>query len=121
MTFEKLREYCLALPGVSEELPFDDVTVVFKVMGKIFALTNLHERPLSLNLKCEPARAIELRDQFEAVQPGYHMNKKHWNTVTVDETISSAKLVEWIDHSYELVAKGLKKADRDALSKLSRR
>lgn len=115
MTFESLRNYCLSKKGASEELPFDEHTLVFKVMGKLFALTNIERLPASVNLKCDPERAIELREVYEAVQPGYHMNKKHWNTITFDGTIPDNEIRTLIDHSYELVVMGLKKADREAL------
>jgi len=115
MDIEELRNYCLKRQGVTEEFPFDQVTLVFKVMGKIFALTSLDSEILSINLKCDPEKAVELREQFEGVQPGYHMNKKHWNTVIV-EGISSKKLVrEWIDDSYDLVVASLSKKLRDEL------
>ncbi len=87
-------------------------------MGKMFALTSIEARPLSINLKCDPERAIELREEYEAVQPGYHMSKKHWNTVVCDGTIPDTELREMIDHSYNLVVKGLKRADRDRLAGL---
>lgn len=102
MNIEEFREYCMLKPGVTEEFPFDDVTLVFKVMGKMFALTNL-EGDWSLALKCDPDRAIELREQFPAIQPGYHMNKIHWNTVMMDGSLSPKLILELIDHSYQLV------------------
>src|SRR5580765_6065239 len=105
MNIETLREYCLSKKGVTEEFPFGEETLVFKAGGKIFLLTGLGETPLQFNVKCDPDRAIELREQYEAVQPGYHMNKKHWNTVIVDGSVPNKKLKEWIDHSYQLVAK----------------
>jgi predicted DNA-binding protein (MmcQ/YjbR family) len=106
MDIEEIREYCLAKKGVTEEFPFDETTLVFKVMGKMFVLTTL-EANLYLNLKCEPAKAIELRESNPAVQPGYHMNKKHWNTVYIDGSMSRDLLRELIDHSYDLVVDGL--------------
>ena len=112
---ELLREYVLKKEGVTEEYPFDDVTLVFKVKGKMFVLCSLDEDPSSLNLKCEPELAVELREKYPAVQPGYHMNKKHWNTVRLDGTISQKEIFKMIDHSYEMVVKGLpkrKRADR---------
>jgi len=108
MNIEQLREYCLSLPGVSEHFPFDETTLVFKVNGKIFALTDL-EGPLAVNLKCDPETAIDLRGRYSAVKPGYHMNKKHWNTVEIDGSINDSLLIEWIDLSYRLVAGGKKK------------
>jgi predicted DNA-binding protein (MmcQ/YjbR family) len=89
---------------VTEEFPFGEDTMVFKANGKIFAITNV-ETFEGINLKCDPERAIQLREQYDAVQPGYHMNKKHWNTVVMDGSISDKLVKEWIDHSYELVNK----------------
>lgn len=103
MNIEELREYCLSLPGVSEHFPFDETTLVFKVNGKMFALTDL-EGPLSVNLKCDPELAVELRERYPSVKPGYHMNKAHWNTVEIDGTVSDKLIIEWIDHSYKLIA-----------------
>lgn len=114
MNIEELREYCLSKKGVTERFPFDDVTLVFKVADKMFALTSLN-RDLSVNLKCDPEKVIELREEFSAVLPGYHMNKKHWNTVMIDGTVSDKQICEWIDHSYELVVKSLTKAQREQL------
>lgn len=107
MDIETFREYCLAKKGVTEEFPFDEATLVFKVMGKIFALTNIEQGDFSINLKCEPEKVILLREQYEAVHPGYHMNKKHWNTVYVQRDASDKLLKEWIDESYCLVVAGL--------------
>jgi predicted DNA-binding protein (MmcQ/YjbR family) len=103
MNIETLREYCLSKPAVEETLPFGPDTLVFKVNGKIFLLTGLDEPVLSFNVKCDPELALELRASYPAVQPGYHMNKKHWNTVIVDGSIPVKLLKEWIDHSYDLV------------------
>lgn len=114
MNLETFREYCLAKKGVTEEFPFDETTLVFKVMGKIFALTNINAEDFCINLKCEPEKAILLREQYEAVKAGYHMNKKHWNTILVQKSISNNLLKEWIDDSYELVVAGLpKKIQKD--------
>lgn len=109
MDIEQLRDYCLSLQGVSEHFPFDETTLVFKVDGKIFVLTDL-EGPLSVNLKCDPALALELREHNPCVRPGYHMNKKHWNTIDIDGSVSDALILEWINHSYGLVAKTPKKS-----------
>lgn len=106
MNVEDLRNYCISKKGVSESFPFDKKTLVFKVMNKMFALTNL-EGDLTINLKCDPEKAIFLREQFPAVIPGYHMNKKHWNTVNIDGTINNSLIQEWIDHSYNLVVNSL--------------
>jgi predicted DNA-binding protein (MmcQ/YjbR family) len=114
MNIESFRQYCLAKPGVTEEFPFDEQTLVFKVSGKMFALTNIEEF-ISVNLKCEPELAVELRDRYDAVQPGWHMNKKHWNTVILDGSVSDKLLKEWIDHSYEQVVNGLPKKTRAVL------
>ena len=105
MNIESLREYCLSKPGVEETLPFGPTTLVYKVGGKVFLLTGLDDEQLSFNVKCDPELAIELREQYPCVQPGYHMNKKHWNTIVVDGSISTKQLKEWIDHSYDLVIK----------------
>jgi len=102
---ESFRDYCLKKENVTEEFPFGEDTMVFKVKGKMFALTDV-ETFASINLKCDPEKAIELREQYEAVQPGYHMNKKHWNTVTMDGRLPDKLVKEWIDHSYELVSGG---------------
>ncbi len=118
MTFNALCTYCTNKQGVKEEFPFDESTLVFKVMGKMFALTSIEDLPVSVNMKCDPERAILLREMYEAVQPGYHMNKKHWNTVTFDGTVPDAEIREMLDHSYDLVVKGLKKADREKLATL---
>lgn len=119
MNIEEIRQYCLKKKGVTEEFPFDEETLVFKVMGRIFILASLDSIPLQFNLKCDPEKAIELREEYEAVQPGYHMNKKHWNTVIIDGSISNGKIFEWIDHSYNLVAAGLKKSDKEKLRNLT--
>ncbi|NTW32150.1 MAG: MmcQ/YjbR family DNA-binding protein [Bacteroidetes bacterium] len=103
MNIETLREYCLSKPDAIECFPFDNVTLVFKVNGKMFALTNIDDEELSINLKCEPEKAIDLREHYPCVLPGYHMNKKYWNTVMVDGTAADELLKEWIDDSYNLV------------------
>lgn len=108
MDIEIVRQYCINKKGVTEGFPFNETTLVFKVMGKIFALLNL-EFPHSINLKCEPLRAIELREKFEEIAPGYHMNKKHWNTLELGGTLNNQLIRELIDHSYELVVKSLPK------------
>ncbi|MBL7743508.1 MAG: MmcQ/YjbR family DNA-binding protein [Chitinophagaceae bacterium] len=104
MNIEQLRGYCLSKSGTEETLPFGPDTLVFKVKGKMFLLVGLDENPISFNVKCDPAKAIELREEYPCVQPGYHMNKKHWNTVVADGSVPSKLLKEWIDDSYELVA-----------------
>src|SRR3954464_7752240 len=103
MDIENLQEYCLAKPDVVEELPFGPETLVFKTNGKIFLLCSLDKVPLQFNVKCDPAKALELREEFDCVRPGYHMNKKHWNTVIIDGSVPTKQLKEWIDWSYDLV------------------
>lgn len=107
MHLDSLRDYCLAKPGVTEELPFGPTALVFKVVGKMFLLADIDSRPLSFNVKCEPERAVQLRETHEVVRPGYHMNKVHWNTVVVDGSIPDAELKSWVDDSYRLVADSL--------------
>lgn len=109
MNIEAIREYCLRFSNVEEALPFGPDTLVFKVNGKIFLLVGLENDPLRFNVKCDPEKALLLRERFDAVQPGYHMNKKHWNTVVVDGSVSSKLLKEWIDDSYNLVVAKTKK------------
>lgn len=117
MNIESLQSYCLSKPGVEETLPFGPDTLVYKVMGKVFLLTSLDDPDgLRFNVKCDPTLAEELREEYACVLPGYHMNKKHWNTIVVDGSVSSKKLKEWIDHSYDLVVKSLPKKLRDELS-----
>lgn len=110
MHLDDIREYCLSKPGVEEALPFGPDTLVFKVDNKLFLLTGFDNDPVRFNVKCNPEKAIELREEFpDAVLPGFHMNKKHWNTVVVNGTISTKQLKAMIDESYELV-KGSKKS-----------
>jgi predicted DNA-binding protein (MmcQ/YjbR family) len=112
MNIQAFYDYCLAKKGVTEHFPFDEDTLVFKVGGKMFALSSLtqwEKGEASINLKCEPDKALELRAQYEAIEPGYHMSKVHWNTVTVDGDVPEKLLRELIDHSYELVFKSLTK------------
>ena len=110
MDLAEFREYCLTKARASEETPFGPDVLVFKVGGKIFALAALDELPTTVNLKCDPDLALDLRDRYEQVRPGYHMNKKHWNTVELEAGIPDVELRQMIDHSYELVIKGLPKA-----------
>ena len=117
MTLESFREYCLALKGVSEELPFDDKVLVFKVLGKVFALTDL-ELFDGVNLKCDPEKAIELREKYASVTAGYHMNKKHWNTIAMNGEMPDTELKQWIDHSYQLVVSKLPKKQQQLLTSL---
>lgn len=121
MHIEQLRDFCIAKKGVTEHFPFDDVTLVFKVMGKMFALTSLNNWEIGeekINLKCDPDRSEELRGEFEGVNPGWHMNKRLWNTVTINSSDVSDDLVrQLINHSYELVVKGLTKKLQKVLEK----
>jgi predicted DNA-binding protein (MmcQ/YjbR family) len=112
---EPLRAYLLAKPGAAEERPFGPDALVFKVMGKMFALVAWQAQPLTISLKCDPHLAEMLRTTYGAVRPGYHLNKRHWNTVTLDRSIPAEEIREMIDNSYALVVKGLKKADREKL------
>jgi len=109
MNVEELRKYCLNKKGVTESTPFDDVTLVFKVMNKMFALIPLDENQLSISLKCDPEKAIQIREHYSSVVGAWHFNKKHWNSVHVDGTIEVKKIKEWIDHSYDLIVAGLTK------------
>lgn len=116
MHIESLREYCLSKKGATEGFPFDSETLVFKVMSKMFALTSL-KNPVSINLKCEPEYAISLREEYpDDVLAGYHMNKKHWNTVMIRGRLRDDFLQFLIDHSYEEVVKKLKKTEREQLA-----
>lgn len=117
MNIEEIRDYCLAKPGVTEGLPFGVDTLVFKVGEKLFLLTSISVGTL-FNVKCDPELAIELRERYSEVQPGYHMNKKHWNTVHTDGSLSRKQLCGMIDHSYELVLKSLPKKMQDEISTL---
>lgn len=111
MNIEAFYNYCHSLPEVTEDFPFGENTLVFKVAGKIFALTDVDKFD-SVNLKCDPVRALELRASYKEVQPGYHMNKKHWNTVSMKGTLQDDLIIDLIRHSYELVISGLPKKDR---------
>jgi predicted DNA-binding protein (MmcQ/YjbR family) len=115
MQTDVFREYCLKKPGVTESTPFGPADLVFKVGGKMFALLALEEIPAKCNLKCDPDRALELRDRYEQITGGYHMNKKHWNTVELGGEIPTAEVRQMIDHSYELVMASLPKAQRAKL------
>lgn len=109
MNVEQIRDYALTLPSVEEGFPFGEETLVFKSEGKIFLLLSLDSAPVQFNVKCDPEKAIELREQYDSVQPGYHMNKKHWNTIIVDGTLTGKQLKEMIKDSYQLVQKKKKK------------
>lgn len=112
---ETFRNYCLFKKGVAESFPFDSDTLVFKVMDKMFALADV-DNFISINLKCDPEHALELREKYMDVVPGWHMNKKHWNTVSVRGSLPDQLIFEWTDHSYELVVKGLSNKQQRALS-----
>lgn len=118
MHIEAIVEYCMAKPGVQETFPFDEVTLVMKVMGKMFMALPTAEENLRINLKCDPERAVQLREENEAILPGWHMNKKHWNTVLIDGSLSNKMIQELIDHSYELVVKSLTKKLQKELKEL---
>ena len=107
MDLAQFREYCLNKPGAAEGMPFGPDVLVFKVGGKMFALAALDEMPTTVNLKCDPDWALDLRDRYEEVRPGYHMNKKHWNTVEIESSIPDSELRKMIDHSYDLVIETL--------------
>ncbi|MFB7464342.1 MmcQ/YjbR family DNA-binding protein [Streptomyces sp. NPDC056224] len=114
MTPAQLREFCLSFNAAVEEFPFTPETSVFKVLGKVFALTALDAEPLKVNLKCEPELAVRLREEHAAVVPGYHMNKRHWNTVTAGgpDALADEMVRELVEDSYDLVVAGLPKAER---------
>ncbi len=118
MNIEELREYCLSLKAVTEHFPFDEVTLVFKVMDKMFALIPLDNPQPQIALKCDPDWAIELREQYENIVPAYHFNKKHWNSVIISPELTTNILTELIVHSYDLVVSGLSKKSREELISL---
>ena len=109
MFIDELSEYCVSKKGVEECLPFGPETLVFKVMGKLFLLTSLDAQPLQFNVKCNPEKAIELRENHHCVLPGYHMNKAHWNTIICDGSVKDTMLKQWIDDSYYLITESLPK------------
>ncbi|MBT1685859.1 MmcQ/YjbR family DNA-binding protein [Dawidia soli] len=114
MDLEQFMRWCNAKKGVTEEFPFGEEILVYKVMGKMFALTNVDQFD-SINLKVEPEQGVLLQEEYAAVQPGYHMNKKHWITVTMDGSVPNRLLQQWIDNSYNLVVSGLTKKQQTAL------
>lgn len=116
MNIEELRDYCLSLKGVTEHFPFDEFSLVLKVQGKMFGLIPLDNTEPQIALKCDPERAIQLREEYEAITGAYHFNKKHWNTVRIDSSVSRSLLLELIQHSYDLVVAGLPKKLRDELA-----
>lgn len=118
MYLEELREYCLNKKGVEECLPFGNDTLVFKVMGKLFLLTGIDSQPVQFNVKCDPEKAIELREKYACVLPGYHMNKNHWNTIVCDSSVNKKLIQTWIDDSYNLVVGSLTKILKAELENL---
>ncbi len=118
MDIESLRDFCLTLPEVSECMPFDDTTLVFKVDGKMFLFADLDSQPLRVNVKCDPDLALELRDTYSEVVPGYHCNKKYWNTITLRPGLKERLVKEWIVHSYAEVIKKMSRVHREPLEKL---
>lgn len=112
LNFDLLRNYLMNKPGAIEDFPFDNTTLVVKVSAKMFALVGINDDPLRVNLKCDPVRAEFLRAHYPSVLPGYHMNKRHWNTVLLDGSVPDAEIFSLIDHSYELVVQGLPKSRR---------
>ncbi|WP_348799076.1 MmcQ/YjbR family DNA-binding protein [Flavobacterium adhaerens] len=123
MNLETYYEYCLSKKGVTEHFPFDQDTLVFKVGGKMFALSSLSQwekNEPSVNLKCDPERALELRAEYDAIQPGYHMSKIHWNTIAVNQDAPDVLLKELIDHSYDLVFKSLTKKIQMEITQLEK-
>lgn len=117
MNLKELKDYCLSKKGVHEDFPFDDETLVLKVGSKMFALTNINEKDLKVNLKCDPIMSQDLRREYNAIKPGYHMNKTHWNTVEINGSIDDKTIKMLIDISYDLVFKGLKKKEREEILK----
>lgn len=117
MNVENVREYCLNKKAVTESFPFNETTLVFKVADKIFALLSL-DYPHSINLKCDPQKALELREYYEEIKPGYHMNKQHWNTVELTGTLNDKLIRELIDHSYDLVVDKLTKKVKEKITSL---
>ena len=118
MDIDTFRNYCLNKKGVNESLPFDENVLVFKVLSKVFALTNLIQKPMAVNLKCDPEKSIDLRELHPEITPGYHMNKKHWNTVIFESNLPSTLLHQLIDHSYELVVTKMTKKEKTLLEGL---
>lgn len=118
MNIEEYRDYCLSKKGVEETTPFGPDTLVFKVVNKMFSATGMDEERFRINLKCDPEKAVELRARYEDIIPGWHMNKKHWNTVYCEEGLSDELILELIDHSYDLVVSKLTKKDKEVLKNL---
>ena len=115
MNIEQFRDYCLSKKYVSESFPFDQETLVFKVADKMFALSGLERKPAQVNLKCDPEKAINLREEFPDIIEGYHMSKKHWNTIILEGNLTDILIIELIDHSYNLVVNGMTKKKQKEL------
>jgi len=118
MDIETIRTYCLSKKGVSESFPFDQEVLTFKVLNKMFALVNINKRPWALNLKCDPEKAIEYREFYEEIKPGYHMSKKHWNTVNFEGRLENKLLLHLINHSYRLVVSKMPKKFKEQLKSI---
>lgn len=119
MNIESLQQHCLAKKGVTEETPFGPDNLVYKVGGKMFLLASLDTIPLRFNVKCDPEQAVQLRDSYPCVLPGYHMNKQHWNTINVDGSVSDRQLQQWIDASYQLVFDNLPQKTKQLISTIA--
>jgi predicted DNA-binding protein (MmcQ/YjbR family) len=117
VTADALRSWCLAKPGVTEEFPFSEGVSVFKIAGKMFALSSLEGRPLQVSVKCDPDLAVGLRRAHPAIRPGYHLNKRHWNTVTLDGSLADEAIAQMVEDSYDLVVAGLPRRTREAILK----
>jgi len=119
LNIEEYRNYCIAKKGVTESFPFDEKTLVFKVMGKMFALTGLEHHPTRVNLKCDPERSVELREEYDGeIYGAFHMNKLHWNTIELEMNLPNDLIIKLIDHSYDLVVAKLTKKMREELADL---
>ena len=118
MHIEQFREFCLNKKGVTESFPFDEDVLVFKVLNKMFALTSLSAENFKVSLKCNPEKALELRETYTSIKPAYHMNKKHWNSVNIDALLDDKLFIELVNHSYQLVVKGMTKKDKAILAAL---
>ena len=119
MNIEELREYCISKPAVTESFPFDEATLVFKVAGKMFLLTDLVDA-FSMNVKNTPEKVIELKEQYSSVLPGYHMNKIHWITVLIDGSISDSLIRQWIDESYDLIKSGFSRKEKALFAEMTK-
>jgi predicted DNA-binding protein (MmcQ/YjbR family) len=118
MDIEQLRDYCISKKAAEECFPFNETTLVFKVMGKMFLLADIDSKPVEFNIKCDPEIAIQLREKYDCVRPGFHMSKTHWNTVVCNGSVPPKTIKQWIDHSYDEVVKGLTRKLRQELESL---